>query len=69
MQVKSMSPEARIKALCAAPPNGWAAFSSDEERLVAYGKTYDEAVRKAEKNGEPDPVLIKVPKDWSMQVL
>ena len=69
MQVRSMSPEARIKALRAAPPNGWVAFSSDEERLVAYGKTYEEAVTKAEKNGEPDPVLIKVPKDWSMQVL
>lgn len=67
--VRSMSPEARIKALRAAPPNGWVAFSSDEERLVAYGKTYEEAVAKAEKNGEPDPVLTKVPKDWSMQVL
>ena len=65
----SMSPEARIKALRAAPPDGWVAFSSDEERLVAYGKTYEEAVTEAEKNGEPDPVLTKVPKDWSMQVL
>jgi hypothetical protein len=69
MQVIGMSPEARIKALRAAPPDGWVAFSSDEERLVAYGKTYEEAVKKAEKNGEPDPVLTKVPKDWSMQVL
>jgi hypothetical protein len=64
-----MSPEARIKALRGAPPDGWVAFSSDEERLVAYGKTYEEVVAKAEKNGEPDPVLTKVPKDWSMQVL
>ena len=69
MQVRSMSPETRIKALREAPPNGWVAFSSDEERLVAYGKTYEEAVRKAEKRGELDPVLVKVPKDWSMQVL
>jgi hypothetical protein len=69
MQVKSMSPEARLKALRAAPPDGWVAFSSDEERLVAYGKTYEEAVKMAEKNGEPDPVLTKVPRDWSMQVL
>ncbi|HUJ93350.1 MAG TPA: DUF5678 domain-containing protein [Candidatus Bathyarchaeia archaeon] len=64
-----MSPEARIKALRDAPPNGWAAFSSDEERLVAYGKTYEEVVSNAEKSGEPDPVVIKVPKDWSMLVL
>jgi hypothetical protein len=63
-----MSPEARIKALRAARPDEWVAFSSDEEHLVAYGKTYEEAVAKAEKNGEPDPVLTKVPKDWSMQV-
>jgi hypothetical protein len=69
MQVRSMSPEARIKALRDAPRDGWVAFSSDEERLVAYGNTYEEAVKKAEKNGEPDPVLLKVPKDWSMQVL
>jgi hypothetical protein len=64
-----MSPKARLKALRAAPPDGWVAFSSDEERLVAYGKTYEEAVTKAEKNGEPDPVLTKVPKDWSMRAL
>ncbi len=31
--------------------------------------TYEEAVEKAEKNGEPDPVLAKVPKDWLTQVL
>jgi hypothetical protein len=64
-----MSPEDRIKALRDAPSDGWVAFSSDEERLVAYGRRYDEAVAKAEKNGEPDPVLTKVPKDWSLQVL
>ena len=67
-QVKSMSPEARLKALRAAPPDGWVAFSSDEERLVAYGKTYEEALKKAGQDGEPDPVLTKVPTDWSMQM-
>ena len=64
-----MTPEARIKALRAAPPDGWAAFSSDEESLVAYGSTYEDAVSEAQKKGEPEPVLVKVPKDWSMQVL
>lgn len=64
-----MSSESRLKALRAAPPDGWVAFSSDEERLVAYGSTYDEAVAKAEEKGEPDPILVKVPKDWSTQVL
>jgi len=64
-----MSPEDRLDALRNAPPDGWVAFSSDETRLVAYGVTYEEAVTKADQNGERDPVLVKVPKDWSMQVL
>jgi hypothetical protein len=64
-----MSPEDRIHALRNAPPDGWVAFSSDEQRLVAYGISYEEAVSKADENGEPDPVIVKVPKDWSMQVL
>jgi hypothetical protein len=64
-----MSSEVRIQALRAAPPDGWAAFSADEERLVAYGQTYEEAVVNASEKGEPEPVLVKVPKDWSMQVL
>ena len=69
LQDIDMSPDDRAQALRAAPPDGWVAFSADESRLIAYGKTYDEAVAKAEQNGEPDPVLVKVPKDWSMQVL
>ncbi len=64
-----MTPEDRLDALRNAPPDGWVAFSSDETRLVAYGVTYEEAVTKADQNGERDPVLVKVPKDWSMQVL
>lgn len=64
-----MSPEARLKALREAPPGGWAAFSADEERIVAYGSSYDEVIKKAERSGEADPVVVKVPNDWSMQVL
>ena len=65
----SMSPEARIRVLREAPPDGWVAFSAAESRLIAYGTTYEEAVAKSEESGEPDPVLVKLPKDWSMQVL
>ncbi len=65
----SMNPEDRVRVLREAPPDGWVAFSADESRLVAYGATYDEVVEKAETNGEPDPVLVKVPKDWSLLVL
>lgn len=64
-----MRPDARIQALRAAPPDGWVAFSSDEERVVAYGDSYDDVVAKADEQGETDPVVVKVPKDWSLQVL
>ncbi len=60
-----MSSEARIKALLNAPSDGWVAFSEDEERLVAYGATYEEAVANAEKQGVMEPVLVKVPQDWT----
>lgn len=64
-----MSPQERVKALLAAPPGGWVAFSSDEERVVAYGQSYDEVVAKAEESGESDPVVMKVPPSWSTLVL
>ena len=64
-----MNPEARIEALRKAPPDGWAAFSEDEERIVAYGVSYDDAVANAEKEGVSDPVLVKVPQDWADGVL
>jgi len=68
-EVFPMSPEARIAALKNAPPNGWAAFSEDEERLIAYGATYDEVVRRSEENGVSDPVVVKVPPSWTDLVL
>jgi hypothetical protein len=60
-----MSPEARIEALKNAPRDGWAAFSETEDRLVAYGATYDEAVENSAKNGVAEPVIVKVPPTWS----
>ncbi|HEY4776870.1 MAG TPA: hypothetical protein VIH56_04355 [Candidatus Acidoferrales bacterium] len=68
-EVYPMSPEARIEALKNAPRNGWAAFSADEEKLVAYGATYDEVVTKSEENGETEPVVVKVPNNWNDLVL
>jgi hypothetical protein len=64
-----MSRQARMEALKNAPANGWAAFSEDEERLVAYGNTYDEVVAKAEKNGVTEPVIVKIPENWNDRVL
>lgn len=64
-----MSPEDRVKALQAAPAGGWIAFSADEQRVVAYGESYDEVVAKADESGESDPVVMKVPPTWSTLVL
>lgn len=64
-----MTPQARIEALRNAPRNGWVAFSQDEERLIAYGLTYDEVVRKSEASGVADPLIVKVPPSWSDMVL
>lgn len=64
-----MSNTERIDALKKAPANGWVAFSGDESRVVAYGATYEEVVFAAEKNGEFDPVVVKVPQDWTPTVM
>ena len=64
-----MRPEDRVKALQAAPPGGWVAFSADEERVVAYGESYDDVVAKADESGESDPIVMKVPPSWSTLVL
>jgi Family of unknown function (DUF5678) len=59
-----MSADERLKILSEAKPDSWVAFSNDESRLVASGATYSEAVEAAEKRGENDPVLLKVPESW-----
>jgi hypothetical protein len=64
-----VSPQARIDALRQAPPNGWAAFSEDEEKLVAYGATYDEVVASAERQGISEPVVVKIPENWNDRIL
>lgn len=63
-----MSPEARIKALREAAPGSWIAFSHDESQVVASAGSYEEAVSAAEKAGETEPVLTRVPMDWAARV-
>jgi hypothetical protein len=65
IEVLPMSPEARIDALRNAPPDGWVALSEDEQRLVAYGPTYDEVVQKSRENGVTEAVVVKVPENWN----
>jgi len=56
---------ARVEALRSAPPDSWVALSDDESRVVAIGKTYEEAVAASEKAGVADPVVVKTPAVWS----
>jgi hypothetical protein len=64
-----MSTEERVKILREAKPNSWVAFSGDESKVLAYGETYSDAVRAAEKLGETEPVMVKVPDNWSSRVI
>ena len=68
MEVLIVTNEERINALRKAVPDGWVAFSGDESKVVAYGGTYDEVVSSAQKSGENDPIMVKVPKDWTARV-
>lgn len=63
-----MSPETRLKILREAEPGSWVAFSEDESQVVAYGNSYDEAVKAAEDAGEKEPVITRVPLDWVARV-
>jgi hypothetical protein len=53
-----------MEPLQEAPSNGWIAFSEDDERLIAYGATYDEVIANAEQQGVSDLVVVKVPETW-----
>ena len=64
-----MSTQERVKVLREAKPNTWIALAHDESGVVASGKDYAEAVESAERNGENDPVLIKIPQQWNAMVL
>jgi len=64
-----MTTEERVRVLREAKPNSWVAFSGDESKVLAYGETYSDAVKAAEKLGESDPVMVKVPDNWSGKIL
>jgi hypothetical protein len=55
-----MSAEERDRILRDAQPNSWVTFANDESKLVGCGLTYSEAVEDAERNGELNPVLVKI---------
>lgn len=63
-----MSDEQRVRILREAKPNSWLALSNDESKVVGRGDSYSEAVADAQKHGENDPLLIKVPDNWEPRV-
>lgn len=62
-----MTPEERIRILREAKPDSWIALSADESRVVGRGSTFAEAVEEAKRQGEEDPVLLKIPDNWSIR--
>ena len=60
-----MEAKERLEILKAATPNTWIAFSEDESRVVASGKTYSQVVEAAQNAGEAEPVVVKIPENWS----
>lgn len=64
-----MSPQERIKILQEVPKDSWVVFSEDESKFLGYGSTYEEAVMKAEKQGESEPVVVKTPENWIERIL
>jgi transaldolase len=49
------------KLLAGVPKGAWVALSQDEERMIAYAAELQEALDKAKKAGEAEPVVIRVP--------
>ena len=56
-----MAPIDLTAVLKDAPVGEWIALSHGQERIIATGKTLEEAVNAAREKGENHPVLMKVP--------
>jgi hypothetical protein len=60
--------ETRLELLSKSTRDRWVALSSDETRIVATGKTFAEVADAVERSGETDPILLRVPEDWTPRV-
>jgi len=49
--------------------NQWVALSENEEKVVSYGKTVKEVIKKAEEKGVKSPIVTKVPAEYGSYVL
>lgn len=55
----------RLKTLAGAPLDAWVALAQDESRIVAVGRSYQEAAEKSDEAGEPDAIILKTPGEWA----
>jgi hypothetical protein len=44
-----------------APPGAWVALSHDKARIAGTGASMTAAANQAQLNGEPNPIMIKMP--------
>jgi hypothetical protein len=65
----SVQDEARLKILREAKPKTWVAFNEDETLLVGQGESIVEAMEAARRSGCEDPILWRIPVDWSPRIL
>ena len=49
------------KLLEGIPPGAWVAISQNEDRVLAYAAELKDAIHKAHEQGEPNPVVVRVP--------
>jgi hypothetical protein len=61
--------ERRLKMLQEAEPNTWLALDDSRSRCVGRGKSIQEAVEEARRNGFEDPIMFLVPPDWTPMIL
>lgn len=47
----------------------WVAISSNHERRIAVGASVEEVIRKSEDEGEPEPLIVRVPEAEATLVL
>jgi hypothetical protein len=52
-----------LSALLKGLPRGaWVAISNDRQRVVAFGAEVPDVVQEAKSKGEPNPIIVRVPK-------
>lgn len=49
--------------------NKWVAFTHDEKEIIAADRSFNKAIAKANKKGEKNPVMFKVPPKTECLVL